>query len=190
MPDSPLNAWLLSKDERRLAIERIRGNQQDIGNKRLKWYQFNEAFTDPQTWALVIFALSWDTPSGGISNFFSHVIVSFPYTAQQGLLYGCPAGAIAAVSIIITGLLGDHSGQRIIFAVISLLIFIVGMALIVGLPLSNNGGRLAGCYLANASTAALVSLISLISSNVVDYTKKTTVAALFFIAHCAGNIIG
>lgn len=190
MPDSPLSAWFLSKDERRLAIERIRGNQQGIGNKRFKWYQFKEAFTDPQTWALVIFALLWDIPNGGISTFFSQLIVSFRYTAQQSLLYGCPAGAIAAVSIIIAGLLGDRLGQRIMLAVISLLISILGMALIVGLPLSNNGGRLAGYYLANISTAALVTLISLISSNVAGYTKKTTVAALFFIAYCAGNIIG
>ena len=190
MPDSPLSAWFLSKDERRLAVERLRGNQQGIGNKRFKWYQFKEAFTDPQTWALVIFALLWDIPNGGISNFFSQLIVSFRYTAQQSLLYGCPAGAIAAVSIIIAGMLGDRLGQRIMFAVISLLISIVGMALIVGLPLSNNGGRLAGYYLANISTAALVALISLISSNVAGYTKKTTVAALFFVAYCAGNIIG
>ena len=190
MPDSPLSAWFLSKDERRLAVERIRDNQQGIGNKRFKWCQFREAFTDPQTWALVIFALLWDIPNGGISTFFSQLIVSFRYTAQQSLLYSCPAGAIAAVSIIITGLLGDRLGQRIMFAVISLLISIVGMALIVGLPLSNNGGRLAGYYIANMSTAALVALISLISSNVAGYTKKTTVAALFFIAYCAGNIIG
>ena len=190
MPDSPLSAWFLSKDERRLAVERIRGNQQGIGNKRFRWYQFKEAFTDPQTWALVIFALLWDIPNGGISNFSSQLIVSFRYTAQQSPLYGCPAGAIAAVSIIIAGLLGDRLGQRIMLAVISLLISIVGMALIVGLPLSNNGGRLAGYYLANTSTAALVALISLISSNVAGYTKKTTVAALFFIAYCGGNIIG
>ena len=64
------------------------------------------------------------------------------------------------------------------------------MILIVALPLSSNGGRLAGYYMAQVSTVSLVALLSLIASNVAGYTKKTTVAALFLIAYCAGNIIG
>lgn len=64
------------------------------------------------------------------------------------------------------------------------------MILIVVLPLENNGGRLAGYYMANCATVSLVALLSLISTNVAGYTKKTTVAALFLIAYCTGNIIG
>lgn len=64
------------------------------------------------------------------------------------------------------------------------------MLLIVCLPLSNNSGRLAGYYLTQASPTPFVALLSLISSNVAGYTKKTTVAALYLIAYCAGNIIG
>ena len=64
------------------------------------------------------------------------------------------------------------------------------MLLIVTLPLTNNGGRLAGYYMAQVSTVSFVTLLSLIASNVAGYTKKTTVAALFLIAYCAGNIIG
>lgn len=33
LPDSPLNARFLSKEERLLAVERIRSNQSGIGNK-------------------------------------------------------------------------------------------------------------------------------------------------------------
>ena len=73
---------------------------------------------------------------------------------------------------------------------IGIWVAMLGMLLIVALPLSNKGGRLAGYYIANFSTVALVSLLSLISSNVAGYTKKTTVASMFLIAYCAGNIIG
>jgi ACS family allantoate permease-like MFS transporter len=66
----------------------------------------------------------------------------------------------------------------------------IGMLLIVCLPLSNNSGRLAGYYLTQASPTGFVALLSLISSNVAGYTKKTTVGALYLIAYCAGNIIG
>ncbi|CZT45794.1 related to pantothenate transporter liz1 [Rhynchosporium secalis] len=67
---------------------------------------------------------------------------------------------------------------------------IIGMLLIVCLPLSNSSGRLAGYYLTQASPTGFVALLSLISSNVAKYTKKTTVGALHLIAYCTGNIIG
>ena len=111
-------------------------------------------------------------------------------TNIQSLLYGCPAGAIASIAIIASGYFGDRFGQRILVSSFGLLIAIIGMILIVALPLTNNGGRLAGYYMAQVSTLSFVALLSLIASNVAGYTKKTTVAALFLIAYCAGNIIG
>lgn len=66
----------------------------------------------------------------------------------------------------------------------------LGMLLIVCLPLSNSVGRLAGYYLTQSAATAFVCLLSLISSNVAGYTKKTTVAAMYLIGYCAGNIIG
>lgn len=66
----------------------------------------------------------------------------------------------------------------------------LGMILIVALPLSSNSGRLAGYYLTQASPTPFVALLSLLSSNVAGYTKKTTVAAMYLIGYCVGNIIG
>lgn len=67
---------------------------------------------------------------------------------------------------------------------------LLGVILIVALPLSNNKGRLAGYYLTQASPTPFVALLSLISSNIAGYTKKTTVAAMYLIGYCVGNIIG
>lgn len=64
------------------------------------------------------------------------------------------------------------------------------MVLIVALPSSNNTGRLIGYYMTQAIPTAFVALLSMISSNVAGYTKKTTVAALYLIGYCVGNIIG
>lgn len=64
------------------------------------------------------------------------------------------------------------------------------MLLIVALPLTNNSGRLAGYYLTQASPTPFVALLSLVASNVAGYTKKTSVAAMFLIGYCVGNIIG
>ena len=67
---------------------------------------------------------------------------------------------------------------------------VVGMLLILSLPIDHNTGRLAGYYLAHTCMAGWVTLLSLISSNIAGYTKKTTIAALFTISYCVGNIIG
>jgi len=64
VPDNQLNARWLSDEDRLLAIERVRVNQQGIGNKHFKWYQLREALMDPLTWAFVFFALVADIPNG------------------------------------------------------------------------------------------------------------------------------
>jgi len=47
MPDSPLKARFLSPREKILAIERVRMNQQGVGNRHFKKHQFMEALRDP-----------------------------------------------------------------------------------------------------------------------------------------------
>ena len=77
MPDNQLNARWLKPRDRVLAVERVRVNQQGIGNKHFKMYQLKEALLDPLTWAFVFYALTADIPNGGISNFFSQLVSQF-----------------------------------------------------------------------------------------------------------------
>ncbi len=78
MPDNQLNARWLKPADRVRAIERVRVNQQGIGNKHFKVYQLKEALTDPMTWAFVFYALAADIPNGGITNFFSQLVSIIP----------------------------------------------------------------------------------------------------------------
>lgn len=135
--------------------------------QHFKSYQLKEAFTDPLTWAIVFYALVADIPNGGITNFFSQLIAGFGYTPEQALLYGTPGGAVEVVTLLVGGYLGDRYGNRIIVSSFGLVCGIVGVALIVGLPLSNNSGRLGGYYLTQATAMPFVALLSLISTNVV-----------------------
>lgn len=47
-----------------MAVERIRVNQQGVGNKHFKFYQFKEALTDPMIWAFVSYSLFGNIPNG------------------------------------------------------------------------------------------------------------------------------
>lgn len=74
VPDSQLNARWLKKEDRILAVARVKVNQQGIGNKHFKIYQVKEALMDPMTWAFFFYALIADIPNGGITNFFSQMV--------------------------------------------------------------------------------------------------------------------
>lgn len=74
VPDSQLNARWLKKEDRVLAVARVRENQQGIGNKHFKPYQVKEALLDPMTWAFFLYALIADIPNGGITNFFNQLV--------------------------------------------------------------------------------------------------------------------
>ncbi|CAG8928476.1 unnamed protein product [Penicillium salamii] len=76
VPDNQLNARWLKREDRVLAIARVRVNQQGIGNKHFKLYQVKEALLDPMTWAFFFYAIIADIPNGGISNFFSQLVRS------------------------------------------------------------------------------------------------------------------
>jgi MFS transporter, ACS family, allantoate permease len=146
MPDNQLNARFLTKEERVLAVYRIKINEQGIGNKHFKWYQMKEAFMDPMVWAFVFYALVADIPNGGISNFFSQLIVSFGYSPEQSLLYGTPGGAVEVISLLLCGYLGDRLGNRLLVCTSGLVVAIVGVILIVAIPLDMPAGRLVGYY--------------------------------------------
>jgi ACS family allantoate permease-like MFS transporter len=59
LPSSPMDARFLNDDEKRIALERIRGNSSGTVQKKLKWSQIREAIFDGRIWlALLFIALS------------------------------------------------------------------------------------------------------------------------------------
>lgn len=50
MPDSPVDAKFLSRDDKLIAIERLRMNQMGIGSGVWKWDHVRETMLDLKTW--------------------------------------------------------------------------------------------------------------------------------------------
>jgi MFS transporter, ACS family, allantoate permease len=67
VPDNQMNARWLSEEDRVRCVERIRVNQQGVGNRHFKGYQLKEALTDPLSWAFFFYALIVDIPNGGFT---------------------------------------------------------------------------------------------------------------------------
>jgi ACS family allantoate permease-like MFS transporter len=101
-----------------------------------------------------------------------------------------PGGAIEIIALIVAGWAGDYFRNRLLVCTSGLILSILGMLLITCLDNNHNVGKLIGYYLTQASPTPFVALLSLISTNVAGWTKKTTVAAMYLIGYCVGNIIG
>lgn len=57
LPDSPVHARILTKEERIAAIERVRENQSGTANRHWKKDQILEAVLDIRTWLIVLTTL-------------------------------------------------------------------------------------------------------------------------------------
>jgi ACS family allantoate permease-like MFS transporter len=71
LPDSPINARMLTKQERIAVLERVRNDQGGTENKKFKKEQVIEALTDVRTWLVVL-----------------STVLSKPYINIESLQYG------------------------------------------------------------------------------------------------------
>ncbi|EXJ91441.1 hypothetical protein A1O1_04553 [Capronia coronata CBS 617.96] len=195
LPDSPINAKWLSETDRAIAVERLRGNQQGLGSKTFKWYQFREALTDPKSWLYCLFACTSMIPPGGLTVFFTLLIQGYGFDSTTTLLVSMPSGAVEVWSTLFFPWLAYKMRNGMLSACLSMLLGLFAIALMTGLardgPTAHRIGQLVGYYilLGNSATSLLI-IFSSISSNVAGYTKKTTVNAMMLIAYCVGFIIG
>jgi ACS family allantoate permease-like MFS transporter len=70
-----MNCRWLSPEDRILAVERIRENNQGVGNKHFKMYQLKEALLDPLSWAFFFYALIADIPNGTFTPFSPSITI-------------------------------------------------------------------------------------------------------------------
>lgn len=71
LPDTPMNAKFLSKEEKIFWVQRLAENKTGIVNKTWKWDQAIEALVDPKTWILFFFNIAINIPNGGMYLFIS-----------------------------------------------------------------------------------------------------------------------
>lgn len=54
LPNSPLDAWFLTAEERIIAVERLRKGQTGVRNQTIKGAQVKEALLDVKIWLVVV----------------------------------------------------------------------------------------------------------------------------------------
>ncbi|KAF8165418.1 MFS general substrate transporter [Crassisporium funariophilum] len=191
LPDSPVHASFLTKEERIAALERVRDDAGGTENKHLKKSQVIEAVTDIRTWLIVLTTLLTSIPNGGLSNFSNLIIKSFGYTSKQTLILSTPGGAVAAAMTLACGWYSDKKAERMTPIVFALVPTIVGSAMLIGLNGSGKKGVLLfATYLIGTFGSALASVYAYNASNTSGHTKKSTINAMTLASFSIGNIIG
>ncbi|KAG5997355.1 hypothetical protein E4U43_002646 [Claviceps pusilla] len=190
-PDTPQDTKGFNDEERRLLMERMRGNNAGGENRDFKAYQLREALLDYRFWGLVILSTTSCTGSGVIGAFGSIMFNGMGFDIFTAVLLNVPIGALALFSIIGSGYLErviPNSRHYIIAA--SCLPVMIGCGLLWKLDSSSRAGRIIGFYLISFFCSAWIQCIGLGISNVAGSTKKAVYAAATFMGYSLGNVIG
>ncbi|CAC9885282.1 unnamed protein product [Aureobasidium pullulans] len=83
LPDSPLSAKFLSTEEKALHAERMRQNEQGIGNRIFKWNQFWEAIRDVNTWLYAFWVFAANIPNSTATSFGNILVTGMGYTKRR-----------------------------------------------------------------------------------------------------------
>ncbi|KAI9728023.1 MAG: hypothetical protein M1834_007837 [Cirrosporium novae-zelandiae] len=191
LPDSPMNAWFLTREEKYHAVQRLASNRTGIVNKTWKWSQVLESILDPKTWLVFLFNIAINIPNGGLITFGSIIINNLGFDARTSSLLSMPTGVMSTISGCTFAYLASRwKNRRCLCIAISALLPLLGTALVYGLPRSNTPGQMVGLYLMYCYWGPYVVCVSLPQANTAGYTKKTTSFSLLFLGYAAGNLIG
>ncbi|KAL3444540.1 major facilitator superfamily domain-containing protein [Aspergillus insuetus] len=192
LPSSPASAIFLSPREREIAVNRTIENKTGIMDERsYKIGQVWDALRDPQVWLMFLYMLSINIANGAVTPFSSLIINGFGYSTFTTLLLSMPAGGFQLILLALTSFITLRFHKtRMALMVTLCLTSLTGSVLIEALPTDDNVGRLIGLYLTIALSVNTPLLLSLVSSNIAGFTKRSTVSGVMFVAYAAGNIIG
>jgi len=192
MPDSPITAKFLKGDDRLVAIERLRANQQGVEADRWDWKQCKETMLDFKTWMWGFMLLSISIPSGGISTFGPLIIKSFGYNPFQTILFNIPFGAIQ----IVATLGGAYAATKLKLKSPVLMALgippIIGCVMLLVLPRgpSHKGPLLGAYYLISMYPGITPLIYSWQAGNTAGETKKKTTTGFMIVCQSIGNVVG
>ncbi|VUC31124.1 unnamed protein product [Clonostachys rosea] len=192
MPDSPITAKFLNQEEKHVAVERLRMNQQGIGSGEWKWDHVKDAALDPKTylWFSLMFLIS--IPSGGISTFGPLIIESFGFDSFTTILFNIPFGAVQMIATLGGAFLADKIRMKSPVLLLLCLPPVAGCAILmaVGRSPSDRAVLLTGYYIVSFYPGISPLIYSWSGQNTGGDTKRKVTTAMLFIGQSAGNIIG
>ncbi|QKX64479.1 uncharacterized protein TRUGW13939_11653 [Talaromyces rugulosus] len=130
LPDTPMNAWFLSEQEKFYAISRQAENKTGIVNKTWKRQQAIEAVADPKTWIIFLFNIAINVPNGGLITFSGIIINNLGFSAVTTSLLNMPTGIMSTLSaFLFSWVAAKWTNRRCFVTIIAACIPAVGISL-------------------------------------------------------------
>ncbi|KAL3429235.1 major facilitator superfamily domain-containing protein [Aspergillus tetrazonus] len=203
LPDSPKKVIFLTKKERAIVVQRTMANKTGMmDNESFILGQAWQALRDPQTWFLVLYTFCVNLWNGGVTSvlvcadtfrlqFSSIIINSFGFSQLRSLLMQMPMGGAQVVFLVLSAAVATWFPRtRILMMIFNVTVSMVGMLLVWQLDPDHQVGRMVGLALGAVFAVNIPLSLSVISTNVAGFTKRSVTSALLFVAYCMGNIIG
>lgn len=192
MPDSPMEAKFLKHNEKLIAIERVRINQQGIASRKWRWDHVKESFLDPKTWLWFCMIFSISIPSGGISTFGPLIVQSFGYDSFTTILFNIPFGFVQLCVTLGASWLATRYKRKGPILALLCIPPIIGCAILMAVDhVTGSKGVLLFAYYIISFYPAITPLIySWSSQNTAGDTKRKVTTAFIFVGQSAGNIVG
>ncbi|KAL8774315.1 MAG: hypothetical protein Q9209_001066 [Squamulea sp. 1 TL-2023] len=192
IPNSAVDAWFLSKEERVVAVERLRKGQTGVRCQILKREQLSEAVLDIKIWLLFFMMAAAYTVNGAVSGFGPLIVSTFGYTALESILLQFPLGGLVFIFILITGYLCSRiPNMNIILLILNCFPVIAGCTMIWKSTWYHHAPTpVAGYTIIGFFGPVIFLIINVGMANVAGATKKSFTAAAIFVAYCVGNIVG
>ncbi|KAM9936127.1 hypothetical protein OXX80_004327 [Metschnikowia pulcherrima] len=189
IPSKPTDAWFLTEKEKKMVVERIRGNQQGFGNKHFKKEQLVETLLDYRTWILFIMGVLCNIPNGGLTNFGSILLKEkLGYSTGKTLLMNMPTGAVEIGGLVAICYCYRFIQLRLFWSIFTFCIVLMATCFLAFAD--NQKLQFAGYTMTSLLAISSIFILSLIASNCAGHTKKVTTNAIYLIGYCVGNLIG
>ncbi|KAH8714652.1 major facilitator superfamily transporter [Ilyonectria robusta] len=191
LPDAPTRAKFLTEKQRALVVGRVKDNGTGIENRNFKMKQFMEAMLDLKTWLLFLFAVTSNSPNGGLSAFQGLIIKGAGFSTLQTTLHQMPSGAVQLIVCPLACYFATRfSNCRILIMLLALIPFLAGILGLRLIPEDVPYGRLACLWISFSYTATWTLSMSVATANTAGHTKKITTNAMLLIGYCLGNFVG
>ncbi|OAL43044.1 MFS transporter [Pyrenochaeta sp. DS3sAY3a] len=191
LPDNPMNAFFLTKDEKTFWIRRLAENKTGIVNNVWKLDQAIEAVADPKTWIIFFFNIAINIPNGGLTTFNAIIIKNLGFTSVQSSLLAMPTGVMSTIaSIVFSVAAAKWNNRRCLVCMMACVVPITGTAVLYGVARNAVAAQLVGLYLCYTYFGPYVVGISLAQANTAGHTKKNVQFSILYIGYAVGNLIG